>query len=192
MDTAVATYYTGPRPNKLVASKMAQDLYEILEIPNNATDAWIRRGYDSRRKAIAQDSSLGDAERASQLQAVEHAFGVLSNPVARAEYDEKLLSIAEPRMAANNGSKVSGARIAIYGAVLVLLVGTAFALWRNAHYEEQARIDQERVNDEIKARVKEMQERDKARVESSDTIKASVERAREKQEATDALNKKGK
>jgi len=192
MDTAVATYYTGPRPNKLVASKMAQDLYEILEIPNNATDAWIRRGYDSRRKAIAQDSSLGDAERASQLQAVEHAFGVLSNPVARAEYDEKLLAIAEPRMAANNGSKVSGARIAIYGAVLVLLVGTAFALWRNAHYEEQARIDQERVNDEIKARVKEMQERDKARVESSDTIKASVERAREKQEATDALNKKGK
>jgi DnaJ-class molecular chaperone len=169
---------------------VAQDLYEILEIPNNATDAWIRRGYESRRKAIGQDASLGSAEREAQLQAVEHAFGVLSDAAARAQYDEQLLAVVEPAVAAKKRSAFSGPRIAIYGTVLAILVGTGVALWRNSQFEERTRIEQERVNEEIKARVKEMQARDRANVEAADTIKNTVVRAKAKQEEADVLAKK--
>lgn len=169
---------------------MSHDLYEILEIPDNATDAWIRRAYDSRRKAIAQDASLDEAGRQAQMEAVEHAFGVLTDPAARAQYDERLLTVAEPVVAAKKRSTFSAARITIYGTVLVILFGTAFALWRHSQYEEQMRIDQERVNAEIKARVKDMEARDKAAIESTQMIKTSVERSRAKQEAIDVTNKK--
>ena len=171
---------------------MSQDLYEILEIPDNATDAWIRRAYESRRKAIAQDSSLDQAGRQAQLDAVEHAFGVLSDPAARAQYDERLLAVADPAKAAKKTSTFSGARIAIYGTVVVVLIGTAFALWRHSQYEELTRIEQERVNAEIKARVQDMQARDKANLESTQMIKSTVEKSRANQEAVDVANKKSR
>lgn len=168
---------------------MFQDLYELLEVPDNATNAWIRRAYDSRRKAVAQDASLSQDQRQAQLQAVEHAFGVLSNPETRSEYDQHILAVTAPVVVAKKRSTFSVARIAIWGTVLVVLAGTAIALWRHSQYEEQMRIEQERVAAELVARVKEMEARDKAQRESQ-SIKEGVEYARAKQEAKDGLSRK--
>jgi len=170
---------------------MAFDPYDILDIPGNANDVWIRHAYDLRRDAIAKDATLGDAERQNLLKLVERAYGVLTDPEARAEYDEKRLTVTASTAAPKERSTFSGPRIAIWGALLTLLLVTAFVLWRQANYEERMREEEARTAAEITARMKEVQARDKALYESQ-SIRSSVEESRAKQEANDALNKKSR
>jgi pSer/pThr/pTyr-binding forkhead associated (FHA) protein len=65
-----------------------EDLYALLEVPPDASDALIREQY---RKLVQQ--YLWDREKFARL---NRAFEVLSNPQLRAEYD-KQAAIARPR-----------------------------------------------------------------------------------------------
>ncbi len=165
---------------------MAQDLYEILEIPPNATDTWIRRAYDRKRNEIAQDAGLSDADRQALQAGLDNAFATLSNPASRERYDAELLAVPAPVKAQAKKTGLSTARVLIYGGALALLIGTGWVLWKRANFEEQQRIEQERAAAEVAARMQDVNARDKAQRDSLKSISGSVEKAQLKQQAIDA------
>jgi molecular chaperone DnaJ len=63
------------------------DIYEILGVRHNATDADIRRAYQRRVRALHPALNPRDALAAEGYKAVVHAFEVLSDPQRRAAYD---------------------------------------------------------------------------------------------------------
>ncbi len=165
---------------------MAQDLYEVLEIPPNANDTWIRRAYDRKRQEIAQDATLSGADRQAIQQAVDNAFSILSNPATREKYDSELLAVQTPAPVQVKKSGLSTARVLIYGGAVALLIGTGYVLWKRANFEEQQRIEQERAAAEVAARMQEVNARDKAQRDSLQSISGSVQKAQAKQQAIDA------
>ena len=68
---------------------MARTLYEVLGLPRGAAPAEIKRSYRRLAKRYHPDVNPvgGAAERFLEVQA---AYQVLSNPLLRREYDEKL------------------------------------------------------------------------------------------------------
>ena len=63
-------------------------LYEVLGVAEDADAEAIAAAYGLKRNGLA---SLADAEdRRNQLQFLDHAFEVLSDPARRADYDAGL------------------------------------------------------------------------------------------------------
>lgn len=75
---------------------MARDLYDILEIPQSATPAWIKRSHALRRAAVEADSGMTAPQRALELQAIDAAFETLSHAGRREAYDRKLEERSHP------------------------------------------------------------------------------------------------
>jgi molecular chaperone DnaJ len=63
------------------------DLYDVLGVRRNATEAEVRRGYQRRARALHPALNPGDPVAADRFKAVVHAFEVLSDPQSRAAYD---------------------------------------------------------------------------------------------------------
>jgi len=62
---------------------MPDDLYGILEIPKDASDADIKRAYRKRSKELHPDTG-GDAD---DFTALNRAYTILSDPETRGQYD---------------------------------------------------------------------------------------------------------
>lgn len=72
-----------------------QDLYEVLEVPSDATPQEIERAYQIARHtyqpgSIATYSVFSDEDNAEILRRVEEAYQVLSDESLRREYDARL------------------------------------------------------------------------------------------------------
>jgi hypothetical protein len=158
---------------------MAQDLYEILEVPDNASDVWIRRAYAQKRENIAAITPNA-AERQARLAAADDAFKVLSEPVAREQYDRRnqpdLLADDKPKM-----SRSARARLIIWGSVSVMTVVTVGFGWQHAVTQERIRHEKERAAEEIAARARDLEARDKAQRESIKQMATTIERREAKQ-----------
>ena len=69
-----------------------KNYYEILEIPSNATPEQIHEGYQRAKNAYGQDSLalyslMSKDECQSVLNIIEEAYGIISDPSKRAQYD---------------------------------------------------------------------------------------------------------
>lgn len=169
---------------------MARDLYDILDIPENANDAWINRAYDVRHKAVTADASLSDAERRLAIRALEEAFKTLSHPGLRAAYDAKLLRRLEaPR-------SYSLVKLLVSPTVLFFLFITlmgAFAwYYQNSKQQALLRVEQERIASEAERANKEMEQRRSLEQERIDRM-ADNERLRiEQQQRSQFERERGK
>jgi len=69
---------------------MALNYYRLLGIPPNADQQRIRTVYRGLAKRFHPDANHGSKAAAELFRQVNQAYQVLSNPVARARYDEQL------------------------------------------------------------------------------------------------------
>jgi molecular chaperone DnaJ len=73
------------------------DLYELLGVEREASEAEIRRAYQKRARALHPHLNPGDPEAAARFEAVVNAFRVLSDPRQRAAYDRgERATVASP------------------------------------------------------------------------------------------------
>jgi curved DNA-binding protein CbpA len=162
---------------------MAEDFYELLEIPDNANEAWIRRAYDLKRETLGQDKTLDEVQRHAKLAAVEDAFAILSNPATRELYDSDRLKLPELAPARKKRSAFTPARMAIWGTVTLLVTGSTWAYWQYAREHERQRQLEERAAAELAAHARGIEERDKAQRAAIEKISGNIERQQAKQQS---------
>ncbi len=78
---------------------MSQNYYQVLGIPTTAAAADVKRAYRRLATELHPDKHGGDSRFEEQFKAVAVAYGVLSSPDRRAQYDYKLQQ--EARQAAD-------------------------------------------------------------------------------------------
>ncbi|WP_223648338.1 DnaJ domain-containing protein [Hymenobacter psoromatis] len=75
---------------------MSQNYYQVLGVPPTASAAVIKQAYRRLATALHPDKHQGDPRYEEQFKAVAVAYGVLSNPDRRAQYDYRLQQAARP------------------------------------------------------------------------------------------------
>ncbi len=156
---------------------MSQDHYDLLGIPENANDIWIRRAYDQKRKALDEDGALAAEEKQRRLVLLEKAFNVLSNPAARERYDNRTAEV----VAAKAPGVGRGTLWLLAAAVIVVLVSSA-VYWQNLKMQERRRIEQEQAM--VEQAAKEREAAEQLRLEQL------AAKRKEMQEAQDAINQR--
>ena len=66
-----------------------KDWYQILQIPERATDEMIKTAYRKLAKKYHPDAHPGDKEYEKRFIAVSEAYRILSDPERRRAYDEE-------------------------------------------------------------------------------------------------------
>lgn len=74
-----------------------KNYYQILNVAQNATEMDIKRSYRVLAKKYHPDVNPGDSAAAGKFADINEANEVLSDPKARAEYDQKLKESMQPR-----------------------------------------------------------------------------------------------
>ncbi len=64
--------------------------YQVLQVSKQASEDAIRKAYRKLAKQCHPDMYPGDMEKEAQFKELSEAYGVLSDPQKRKEYDEKL------------------------------------------------------------------------------------------------------
>ncbi len=121
------------------------DLYELIGVPENASEVWIQRSCQTARDRIESDASLKEKKRALALANVADAHKTLTDPEARKAYDQALERWREATAA--GGAMVMMRKIVI-GIVLIGIIG-AGGYWYRERQNERIRFEQERVLSEI-------------------------------------------
>ncbi len=147
---------------------MKKDLYQLLDVPENASPTGITRVYEQRVLAVETDPSLSDKQRAARLVELGAAHRVLSNTVRRADYDATRLRDRES--AARAAEQRQARRKFMLMVGLPLLAGGGYWVYAQ-HQRELADQARQREAAEQEARLQEMQRREDAR-------KAALERER--------------
>ena len=75
-----------------------KNYYQILNVRPTATEADIKRSYRVLAKRYHPDVNPGDSAAADKFADINEANAVLSDPKARAEYDQKLAESTAPRL----------------------------------------------------------------------------------------------
>jgi curved DNA-binding protein CbpA len=65
-------------------------LYEILEVSPTARAAVIRAAYRCLVQQCHPDRNPGDADAGAHMSLINHAYSILSDPLQRAQYDQKM------------------------------------------------------------------------------------------------------
>ena len=65
-----------------------RDYYEVLGVDKNADDATIKKAYRQLAKKYHPDMNPGDAEAEKKFKEASEAYGVLSDPDKRRQYDQ--------------------------------------------------------------------------------------------------------
>jgi hypothetical protein len=123
-----------------------QNHYETLNLPENASPAWIDRQYQKLIEVAQQDSALTDAERSAMIGRLTTAKSVLSDVTTRQAHDVEL---------AASRNKVEGGgllrRMALPGVLVMIIVLGGGLWWQQA---EKARMLQEQMQREFVAETK--------------------------------------
>lgn len=67
-----------------------ENLYQILNISQRATDEEIKKAYRKLAKENHPDAHPGDEVRAKKFKQVSEAYSILSNPEKRKKYNQEL------------------------------------------------------------------------------------------------------
>lgn len=65
-----------------------RDYYEVLGVGKNATDAELKKAYRELAKKYHPDTNSGNAEAEAKFKEASEAYGVLSDPQKRSQYDQ--------------------------------------------------------------------------------------------------------
>ncbi len=66
-----------------------KELYDILEVPENATDAEIKKSYRKLALKFHPDKNQDDPKAEEKFKKISEAYGILSDPKKKAEYQRK-------------------------------------------------------------------------------------------------------
>src|SRR5437773_6792970 len=66
---------------------MPQDMYEILGVPRNATEADITKAYRALARKFHPDRNPGDKEAEAKFKEVQNAYDILNDPAKRSNFD---------------------------------------------------------------------------------------------------------
>ena len=167
--------------------------YEVLELAETASDESIADAF--RRfsaKTMSESAGTGSTDEGIEGRLVKDAYQVLSNPVLRARYDQKL---KVSRMQAATVQYVEQAPIPVWqqswvkvGVLLVVLLGGywTYARDRDARIEQaRLELERERIKKERDAETAEMEREAGQRQEE---LLAARERARQEADIRRAQN----
>lgn len=65
-----------------------RDYYEVLGVPKDADDAALKKAYRVLAKKYHPDANPGDAEAEAKFKEASEAYGILSDPEKRKQYDQ--------------------------------------------------------------------------------------------------------
>lgn len=65
-----------------------RDYYEVLGVPKDADDAALKKAYRVLAKKYHPDTNPGDAEAEAKFKEASEAYGILSDPQKRQQYDQ--------------------------------------------------------------------------------------------------------
>ena len=86
-----------------------RDLYSILDVGRDSSNAAIKAAYRGLAKQSHPDLHLGDGEAENRTKEINYAYAILGDPGARAVYDEELdmLAAKERKLAFMNASAIA-------------------------------------------------------------------------------------
>jgi curved DNA-binding protein CbpA len=65
-----------------------REYYDLLEVSTNASETDIKKAYRKKARTCHPDKCPGDEQAHARFQELGHAYNILSNPNARANYDK--------------------------------------------------------------------------------------------------------
>lgn len=140
---------------------MSRDHYEVLGVPENANETWIRRAFQTAQDRIAADAGLSDKDRQEELRALESALRTLTSAPAREAYDEKLRRAREAQARAEAGivAQLKSPKAWITLALVAAIGGGWY--WQYSREQDRLRIEREQITAEQaeKRRIAEAEER---------------------------------
>lgn len=154
---------------------MVKDLYDVLQVPFNANDAWIKRAYEARKQEVTGDSTLDSEQKSLKLAALDEALATLGNEVRRSRYDSRL----KPKESLPLGQLLLKALLSPLGIAFVILcmLGAGYAM--NAAKQERQRKEAE---EQRIAREADLARQELARRESeAQARQAALEQKRQEQ-----------
>jgi curved DNA-binding protein CbpA len=80
-----------------------REYYDLLEVSTNASETDIKKAYRKKARTCHPDKCPGDEQAHARFQELGHAYNILSNPNARANYDKN----GKPSTNGENGAEQS-------------------------------------------------------------------------------------
>lgn len=141
----------------LDGGNLKRDLYETLEVLENASANVINQAAQEQLSAAKSAANLSEAQRKVRLEAIREAHRILADTRLRAEYDASLRAMRETDA---GGRRFAGIKIStlVALAVGVVLVGGAVSYTSNVREQKRALAELAR----IEAEQEEIRKRDQA------------------------------
>jgi molecular chaperone DnaJ len=76
--------YSAPVPRK---HALQPDLYDLLDVDRSSTPEALKKAYRKKALAFHPDRNPDDPEAAQRFKEVTYAYGILSDPIKKAQYD---------------------------------------------------------------------------------------------------------
>lgn len=86
-----------------MAEEQKRDYYEVLGVSRDADDAALKKAYRTLAKKYHPDMNPGDKEAEQKFKEVNEAYGVLSDPEKRKQYDQFGHAAFDPSSGAGTG-----------------------------------------------------------------------------------------
>jgi curved DNA-binding protein CbpA len=150
-----------------------RDHYETLEVPENASAAWIEREYNKRVERTRHDSKLDERHRAKRLSELETAYATLSDDKKRAAYDAEIEKKRERREAMRPRALLK--RLMLPVIALLIIGGVAGNYFYQQHQAEAFRIAEEQERQAAQKRAEEAAVA-RAQREQADRVEAEARR----------------
>ena len=103
---------------------MGKSLYDILDLPQDATPGNIKNAYTRLKQQFEQALPVDDPLHISQIQylAIGEAYAILSNPTRRELYDQKLIAdLQKDYLSESNPTTTSPIKKILLGALVLSL-----------------------------------------------------------------------
>ena len=116
-----------------------RDLYSILDVGRDSSNAAIKAAYRGLAKQSHPDLHLGDGEAENRTKEINYAYAILGDPGSRAAYDEELdmLAAKERKLAFMNASAIA-AGIAFFVIAAAALTFTVTRMHKGDGFHQSA------------------------------------------------------